>query len=471
MKNRLTLLAVLAISLTLVQSAWAQWPSDPSKNLPLANRKNNDQVQPKVRPLPSGQWYVSWFDSDPSSRPPIGYNVYVQLLSATGVKLLGPHRGDRLADLGNSSTEDYGLDVDTAGNALLAFLDTREGSNQQITAVKVNKLGKRLWGIRGVQLTADAEEHDDPKITGTTDGGSVVGWSSNGTVQLQKLNKDGHAVWAKPVVLSESGFNYLMADLHASDNGSVIVSWERDNGFFSNHQLRANKISSAGKLLWGKNVALFDTGSLQFGEFPRFLPDGNGGAIFGWYTSSPALQSFAQHIRANGTEAFPHNGAAGSTDASDLHVEPSVSYNPSTDETFLYWTETDSFQFVFGVYGQKFNGEGVSQWGSTGLVIVPLGTDQQSFVENVALGSGSMVMWVDAPGYGEGTLQAARLDGKGNVVCGPVAVSSAPANKYGLSVGITNANLTAVAWADDRIGNNSIYIQNIHPDCSLGKKE
>lgn len=472
MKSRLAFIAAATILLTLAQAAWAQWPSDPSKNLPLANRKNNDQVQPKVKPLPNGQWYVSWFDADPNSPPPIGYDVYVQLLSATGVKLTAPKHGDLVADLGNSSTEDYGLDIDTDGNALLAFLDTREGANQQVTAIKLDKKGQRLWGTYGVQLTADSNEHDDPKITGTSDGDVVVGWSSNGTVQLQRLDKNGHDVWSKPVVLQESGFNYLMADLHASDDGSVIVSWERDSGFFSNHQLRANKISATGKRLWGKNnVVLFDQGSLQFGEFPRFLTDGSGGAIFAWYTNSPALQVFAQHIRADGSEAFPHNGAAGSTDMSNVRVEPSVSYHAATDETFLYWTEEDSLQIVNGVYGQKFNGQGVSEWGSTGLVLVPLGTDQQSFVENVPLGTGSLVLWVDAPGYGMGTMQAAKLDGKGNVMCGPVAVSSAPANKYGLSVDITNHNLTAVAWADDRIGNNSIYIQDVQPDCTLGRKE
>ncbi|HET6177638.1 MAG TPA: hypothetical protein VFE61_11940 [Candidatus Sulfotelmatobacter sp.] len=81
----------------------------------------------------------------------------------------------------------------------------------------------------------------------------------------------------------------------------------------------ANKISSSGKVLWGKsNVVLFDTGSLQFGEFPKFILDGSGGAVFAWYTNGPALQCFAQHIPADGTEAFPHNGAAGSTDLNDV---------------------------------------------------------------------------------------------------------------------------------------------------------
>lgn len=468
MKSRLAALAWLGLSLG-VPSAWAQWTSNPARNLPIATRLNNDQVQPKVKPLPNGQWYVSWFDANPNSPPPLGYDVFLQRLDASGKKLI-PHYGALVADLGNSSTEDYGLDIDTTGHALLAFLDTREGANQQVTAAKLDAHGQPLWGNYGVQLTADGKGHYSPKITGTSDGGAVVAWTSNTNVEIQKLDQNGHVVWPAPIVLHESGYNYNLADLHAVDNGSVILSWERDSGFTSNHQLRANKISATGKLLWGKtHVVLFDQGSLQFGEFPYFILDGSGGAVFAWYTASPNLQCFAQHIRANGKEAFPHNGAPGSTDLNNVRVDPSVSYRAATDETFLFWTEEDSLQFVNGVYGQKFNGAGTPKWGATGLVLVPLGPDQQSFVRNIQLGSGALVLWVDAPGFGAGTIQATKLNGTGDVVCGQFPVASAPSNKYGLSVAKTSAGMTALAWTDDRIGNNAIYMQNVNSDCTLGK--
>src|ERR1700675_4190516 len=413
MKSKMALVIVLIMCLTAVRAAWGQWSSDPSTNLPLADKLNNDQVQPKVRALPNNQWYVSWFDADPNSPPPIGYDVFLQRLDATGVEQF-PHDGNMVADLSNSSTEDYGLDVDIAGNALLAFLDTREGKNQQVTAAKMNKAGNPVWGAGGVQLTRDSSQHFAPKTPGITDGGAA-GFGNTSNVKLQKLNRNGHPVWSHPVVFHESGFQYLLADLHAADNGSVIVSWVRENGFFSDKQLRTNKISAKGKLLWAKsNVVIFDQGSLQFGNFPKFILDGSGGAVFSWYTSTPALQCFAQHIRADGSEAFPHNGSAGSTDTSNVRVAPSVSYRAATDETFLFWTEEDSNQFVNGVYGQKFNGQGASEWSPTGLVLVPLGSDTQTFVENAQIGTGALVLWVDSPGYGLSTMQAAELDGEGN---------------------------------------------------------
>jgi hypothetical protein len=423
-----------------------------------------------VKSLPRGGWYVSWFDADPNSPPPVGYDVYYQHLNRNGVELL-KHNGHLVADLGLSSTEDYGLDIDTSGDALIAFLDDREGSNTQVTAVRMDPEGKALWGKRGVQLTKGPNSHNNPKITGTTDGGIVVAWSDNNNVAVQKLDSNGKPQWGKGVVFSESKYSYVLADLHAADNGSVIVSWARGQGFGSDQQLETNKLSSTGSKLWGKkSVMVFDQGSLQFGEFPYFVPDGQGGAIFSWYTSSPTLQVFAQHILADGSAAFPHNGVSGSTDATRVRVSPSSAYRATTDEVFLAWTEEDSNQVLNGVYAQKFDSRGERKWGQTGLVIVPLGSDQQIWVEPVQVGTGILTLWVDQQGFGSSTMQATKLDASGTVVCPQFPISSYPADKARLDAGRISSGMAAVAWEDDRIGNNAIYIQNVNRDCSLGQK-
>jgi hypothetical protein len=136
----------------------------------------------------------------------------------------------------------------------------------------------------------------------------------------------------------------------------------------------------------------------------------------------------------------------------------------------VFWTEEDQYQIYNGVYGQKFNGQGSPEWGANGLAVVPLGNDSQNFVENVQNRAGSLVFWVDSPGYGQSTMQAEALNGDGAVVCPQFAVSSAPSDKYGLSLGLASSGLSAVAWTDDRIGNNAIYIQNVNQDCTLGQE-
>jgi len=464
---------LLVISLSLTACAWAQWSSDPSKNLPLADNNNgSDQVQPKVKPLPRGGWYVSWFDADPQSPPPVGYDVFLQHLNPKGAEEF-KHGGIKVADLSNSSTEDYGLDIDTAGNALLAFLDTREGSNQQVTAAKMSPTGKALWGRRGVQLTkGSTHSNHQPKIAGTSDGSVVVAWISDNNVVLQKLDANGTPQWGKGVVLRESGFSYLLADLHAADNGSVIVSWVREQGFSGNKLLYANKIDSSGKLLWGRtHEKVYEAGSLQFGEFPYFITDGNGGAIFSWYTSSPTLQVFTQHVLGSGKEAFVHNGAVGSTDSNNVRVDPAISYRKDTDEVFMFWTEEDSMQVMNGIYAQKFDTRGGRDWGAKGLVVVPLGADQQIFARTTHDGHDAIAFWVDQAAFGSATIQATRIHGDGRIACPQFPVSTAQSNKGRPSTDIiSSTGLSAIAFEDDRIGNNGIYIQNVNRNCSLGQK-
>ena len=79
-------------------------------NLGFAVKPNN-QVQPKVRPTPDGGWTSAGFDNDPKGNPPFGYDVYMQRLDAAGVAQWADG-GILFADLGMSSTQDYGVDVD-----------------------------------------------------------------------------------------------------------------------------------------------------------------------------------------------------------------------------------------------------------------------------------------------------------------------------------------------------------------------
>lgn len=469
-------LYVLVLMLIVASTTWAQWSSDPNKNLVLSDVSGADQVQPKLAVLPDSSWYVSWFNNNPNDPPPQGYDTYLQRLNRNGFEQL-PHNGVPVAILSNSSTEDYGLDIDSGGNALLAFLDTREAPNQQVTAAKVNRAGQPLWGAHGVQLTAGNPDAHAPKIAATTDGGIVVAWTSGSSIFLQKLNSQGKTLWPWTSVtdhgigLGELNANYAVCDLHASDNGSVIVSFSRDHGFRTDRHLYANKISAAGKLLWGKgHVKVWDGGSLQLGNYPPFLSDAHGGAVFAWYSSSPILQSYVQHIRANGTEAFPHNGVPASTNLAQIRVSPAASYRPATQDIFLFWTEEDSLQSVSGIYGQRFDSSGARKWGDSGLEIVPLGNNAEILVKTVQIGDGALAFWIDQANDQTGTIQAIRLGKQGNTVCPQFPISSVVAPKGGPWAAIAPSGLTAVAFQDYRTGNSDIYIQNINPDCSLGIK-
>jgi hypothetical protein len=422
-----------------------------------------DQVQPKVAPTSDGGCYISWFDSLGN-----GFDVRVQKLDSQGNEVF-PHNGVLVADRGFSWTHDYGLDVDATGNALLVFRDDRY-TGEQITAAKVSPTGTLLWGSAGIQLTNTTGYVAAPKIAGTSDGGVVVAWTEDSDVHLQKLATDGSQVWASDVVLTPSVGTYSASDMHDSGTDVILSIVHVTGAYYAPKHLRAQKFDSLGNPLWGVDpIAVFDGGSLQFGNYPTFVPDGTGGAVFSWYdTSSLQLQSYAQHVLSDGTEAFPHNGSAVSTNATRVRVSPDAAFNETTGETFVFWEEQDSAQSQSGVYGQKFDATGNRQWGSSGSVVVPVGSDENTQIRCLTEGTGAFVFWVQASGVGVDRLYGARL-GNGGVIDIPIFdVGSTPSDKSRLATGRSTLGCAILAWQDDRNDAGDIIAQNVNADGTLG---
>ncbi len=162
------------------------------------------------------------------------------------------------------------------------------------------------------------------------------------------------------------------------------------------------------------------------------MPDGTGGAVFSWYDTASQLQCYAQHVLADGTEAFPHNGSAASTNMTRVRVSPSAAFNPSTGETFLFWEEKDASQSQSGVYGQKFDSGGNRQWTDDGAVVVPVGSDEITQVRCLTEGPGAFVFWVQSAGFAQDRLYGARLDGAGSIDVARFDVASTPNDKSSL---------------------------------------
>jgi len=438
----------------------AQWSSNPAANLSIGDGAS-DQTQPKVVATTDGGVFMSWFHGIGS-----GFDVRVQRLDPTGVEVMG-HQGTLVADRSFSSTQDYGLAVHASGDALLAFRDDRL-TGTQITAARIAISGASIWGPTGIQLTSTTAFVAAPKIAGTSDGGAVVAWTQNSDVRVRKLDSSGTPLWAADLVLTPPTGSYSVADLHAAGTDVILSMVHQTGGFTSPKRLVAQKLNAAGAGLWGaapKNI--FDTGSLQFGNFPTFVPDGAGGAVFAWYTSSP-LQCFAQRLYSNGNEAFPHNGTPVSTNATRIRVNPTVSFVPKTRATVVSWVEQNSGQSQFGLYSQKLDVAGNRQWGNEGVAHLPLGTVPIGNVRNQAGPFAAFVFWVQTPSIGTGTLRGLRLDVAGTADIAPYDIASTPSTKSRLSVAGTTLGQSILAWKDERIDSGDIYAQNVNCDGSLG---
>jgi len=239
---RTALVAIVLAAIPVV--AAAQWSSDPANNLVLADR-SNEQVQPKLAATADGGFYVSWFDNSAG-----GYDVYLQRLDVGGNEQWA-HNGVLVADRDLSSTQDYGLDIDADGNALLAFGHHDASNVLQVLAQKVAPDGSLLWGDPGIFVSSDTGDTAVPKISATGDGNVVVAWSaSDGTIVVQKIDASGNPLWGTGVTVTGPN-SYGLADLHGDADGNAIASWVVLD-FTSPHAMFAQKFASIdGGNLWG----------------------------------------------------------------------------------------------------------------------------------------------------------------------------------------------------------------------------
>jgi hypothetical protein len=448
-----------AALLVLTASASAQWSTDAALNVSVADGAS-DQTQPKVVATSDGGCYLSWFDGIGT-----GFDVRLQKLDAAGNELF-PHNGVLVADRAFSSTQDYGLDVDSAGNALLTYRDTIGGT--QISASKVSPTGTLLWGATGVQLTATGSFVAAPKIAGASDGSAFVAWTQDATTRVQRLDAAGVAAWGADVVLTAPVGSYSVSDMHDAGTTAILSFVHQSGGFGSPRHIYAQKFDTAGALQWGAtHVPVFDGGSVQFGNFPTFVPDGAGGAAFTWYdTATFQFQCYVQRLDTSGIELFPHNGVGVSSNNTRTRVDPSLSFDSLTNNCLVFWREQSGA--LDGVYGQLLAVSGATLWGAEGVVVVPLGATELGLVRSSVDLNGGMAFWSSATGPTTERLFGAHVNGFGVIDVPTFDVATTVSTKSRLAhTTIANGD-RVLAWMDSRVDASDIYMQNVNPDGSLG---
>lgn len=452
---------VLAVLTTTI--AAAQWSGDPAANFAAADAAS-DQAQSKLAPTSDGGTWLTWFDGIGS-----GWDVRVQKLDLAGNELFA-HNGLLVADRSFSSTQDYGLDVSSNGDALIAFRDDRP-SGTQITVAKVTSAGGQPWGAAGVVLTSTGEFVANPKVAGTSDGGAVVAWIQNSSVKLQKLDSSGSPEWGAGVTLTPGTGSYSTADLHDVEGETILSMVHQTGGFSSPKHLVAQKFDANGAAQWGANpIAIFNGGSLQFGNFPSFTTDDSGGAVFSWYSSSPSLQCFAQRVDASGNEMWPHNGVALATTAGNLRVNPTAVFDPSQNEVIAAWKELNGTQSQYGVRAQRLDAAGNRLWTADGTTLVALSTTDAGMARPIVSGhgNGALVVWAEAPSFGTDRLYGAHVAANGAIDVAKFDVASTPSTKSRLQATTTAAGFGLLSWGDERSDAGDIYVQNLAFDGTLG---
>ncbi len=435
-------------------SLFGQWPSD-ATNLEICGM-NGEQAQSRVVALEDGSSYISWFDNRSG-----GYDLYMQRLDASG-QAQWDENGVLIADRSYSWTMDYDITLDDGGNAIVAYRDLIGGSDG-IVVSSVSESGTVNWSTVVDQGSSFAAT---PQVCNS--GGTIfVSWIGDGSSGLQKLDSNGVAQWKTSLTLTDpDGGFYSVTELTPSTDGSVIVSFVQYLFFSGAKQIRAQKINSDGSSDWGGQVSVMNSNSLQFGNYPEFISDGNGGVLYAWYGTNP-LQVYAAHVTVDGSLEYEVQVASGG-----LGVERANPRSTRDGESHVVFFNTlTNNQDYSGVSAQRLSSDGSQLWGTTGKTIQAPSSSPQRLVDAAATIDGhSTVFFLSATSFGQDLVMASSLDAKGQFVwdSSPIEVSSVPSEKDDVSVGV-GANGYIVSWDDARNGNADIYAQRLNSDGTLGE--
>jgi hypothetical protein len=469
--NRTAVALVLAAAAT---PAIAQFSSDPANQLVVANQ-GGDQNQPKIR-LAGGSFSVSYLSTQGT-----GWDTWIQRLSSTGGEQL-VHNGIVSDDTNFSSTEDYGLAIDGAGNTIVAFRDDHTGITQ-IGVQKVAPDGSLPWGSFGVTVSAATVNGDvhTPNVVIASDGTYVVNYSrgSPSRAWFQKVDPAGNLLWGggAGVNIAPATNGYIAAGMVAGDNGSVISAMYTFGSFTVSRRVHAQKLDGAtGAQLWnsGTPIILQTASTLQSGNWPAVISDGNNGLIAAWYeTATGAFMCRAQHVDSSGNQLFPAGGAAVAGTTGRLRVSPWPAYDAASGSTYMLYTESNTLQSLWAVYGQRLDASGNRQWGDGGLALMADSSFQPSFCRVVTTPGGVIGAWFMGTNAASSTMvvQAAKIADGGTLSWpgGIITVNSnGAAAKTRMDAVATSDGGAVIVYGDGTGGSLDIRASRINADGSLG---
>lgn len=274
-------------------------------------------------------------------------------------------------------------------------------------------IANAVWGITTTEVCTPVAVPDGA-------GGVYVAYQKNlqglaRIAYLQRLDADGKPLWhgtGPKLYLERDHLGDPVGELVPAGDGVILV-WNVEEAVW------AQKVDSAGNLLWGKQGIKLNMDLLPLtGGWPGLLKavsDGAGGVVVAAYAGPPAgitldrLDASGKSVWSGGRRfsgsSFPHDPPYNLDLAKD-----------TAGDFFVGWSRSTSWGM------RKLNAQGESQWGPEGVVPLPA---MSGFYCNqmVADGAGGAIVLcnaqteeADAFGKKQWTLVAQHFDTQGKPV-------------------------------------------------------
>lgn len=305
------------------------------------------------------------------------------------------------------------LQSDTAGGGVLAWLDTRSGTQADVYAQRLSPLGVARWATDGVGVCTVAADKSGLALAQDGTRGLFAAWtdarvSAGGHVFAQWVDSTGSARWtADGVRVSASAAAQSEAAATQGVNGGLYVVWRdaRDDA----GDLYQQRLGRNGQLRLGANGLVLASGA-GTQSAPVVASIGNVGAFAAWAdTRGGEADVYAQRVDSTGADVWTANGVAVCTATGEQRGVRAIRDNGNG--LVVAWE--DRRDADWNVYAQRIGYAGGVQWAADGVPVADTAWAQEALrVSSDGVG-GIYLAWEDLRDGVHRHVYAQRVDSLG----------------------------------------------------------
>lgn len=362
---------------------------------------------------------------------------------------------------GDSTQADPCIINDSAGGVYVAWDDNRTG-DYDVYMQRIDSTGNLLWSSEG-RLVCGAEEHQFvTQLVEDCAGGAILCWldtrnSSDYDLYAQRVDENGNLLWGDGVIVCDALGSQFLPYCISDGHSGLLIAWQDYRG--SDNDIYIQRLDSLGNNYWQPNglpICVFSKRQ----DKPMLISLGNDHFLILWEdTRNGDTDIYGQHFDLNSNLYWESNGKK-------LISFPAFQSQPNAvavdDSNFLILWE-DCRNSDLDLYAQKFDWQGIAQFDSNGIAIA-VAPNYQRNVQVVADGyGGSYVCWEDArPHFIRIKIQGQHLDASGNKLWGTegIVITTEGAWRYhNPRMVVNDVSGVIIQWS--RMNSEQIYAQSL----------
>lgn len=455
--------------------SFAQWTDNPSAST-VINASLGAKYVPKVVVSPQGNYFFSWYGGSGNLDMNLAY------FDHSGVEIWEDGAMKVSTHPQNSWVDDYDLQCDNDGNAIVVFSDIRDGG-KSVAVNKIDSLGNQLWGEDGVFFSLTGSDEFQPKASVAPDNSVYVFYSTNfsngadNVIKIHRIEEDGTLSWGSSgkTFNNEFAVNWTLPSGKANEDNSLTIGFFRETGNFpaTERWIKAFRCDTDGELIYPDAIVTNAGGISAWDDLKMFGP-GDGSVYFTWdddrYFNNTA-EVYAQGVDASGNTLWTPSGELLGTETSGHQLYEIPAGVNNSGEFVVLWNRLNSNQSAGALVYQRVSQEGELMEESSGQTIISMSEQLQNGIGANQMGDSTFYAYRY---FLQGStfytsLNMLALDSKGDMLwADPVEMVNSQFDRSHANLSEFNANQAVVCWSDSYLGSDRVMAQNIFVDGELG---